>query len=178
MYIIMNGRNHELPKGSEIKCSGKSEHFLPHICHPSRLTQINCHSWWPINDLTGLVRRSLDSPSGHPPRPDASRPHPIIPQDLMDGEGNLKASDIGITWAGPDAFLHGARVVGPARRHHTNPPDLDRPRRHHTNRPRRHHTNRLRRHHTNRWGIIVEVTCLRHLLHAWRFPTRVNLCQP
>ena len=67
-----------------------------------------------INDLTGLVKRSLDSLSGHPPRPDASQPHPIIPQDLMDGEGNLRASDIGITWAGPDTFIHGVRVVGPA----------------------------------------------------------------
>ena len=63
-----------------------------------------------ISDLTGLVKRSLDSPSGHPPRPDASRPHPIIPQDLM----NLRATDIGITWAGPDTFLHGVKVVGPA----------------------------------------------------------------
>ena len=36
----MNGWNHELPKGSEIMCSGKSEHFLPHMWHPSRLTQI------------------------------------------------------------------------------------------------------------------------------------------
>ena len=64
-----------------------------------------------ISDLTGLVKRSLDSPSGHPPLPDASRPHPIIPQDLMDGDGN-----IGITWAGPDTFLHGVKVVGPTGR--------------------------------------------------------------
>ena len=67
-----------------------------------------------INDLNGLVKRSLDSPSGHPPRPDAFQPHPIISQDLIDGDGNLRASDIGITWAGPDTFLHGVRVVGPA----------------------------------------------------------------
>ena len=67
-----------------------------------------------IRDLTGLVKRSLDSLSGHPPRPNASRPHPIIPQDLMDGDGNLRATDIGITWAGPDTFLHGVKVVGPA----------------------------------------------------------------
>ena len=66
-----------------------------------------------INYLIGLVNRSLDSPAGHPPRPDASRPHPIISQDLIDGDGNLRASDIGITWAGPDTFLHGVRVVGP-----------------------------------------------------------------
>ena len=28
---IMNGGNHELPKGSAIRCSGKSEDFLPHM---------------------------------------------------------------------------------------------------------------------------------------------------
>ena len=65
-----------------------------------------------ISDLTGLVKRSLDPPSGRPPRSDASRPHPIILQDLMDGDGNLRATDIGITWAGSDAFLHGVKVVG------------------------------------------------------------------
>ena len=30
--------NHELHKGSEIGCSGKSKHFLPHMWHPSRCT--------------------------------------------------------------------------------------------------------------------------------------------
>ena len=67
-----------------------------------------------INDLTGLAKKSQDSPSGHPPRPDASQPHPIISQELIDGDGNLRASDIGITWAGPHTFLHGVKVVGPA----------------------------------------------------------------
>ena len=67
-----------------------------------------------ISDLTGLVKRSLDPPSGRPPRPGASRPHPIIPQDMMDDDGNLRATDIGITWAGSDAFLHGVKVIGPA----------------------------------------------------------------
>ena len=43
-----------------------------------------------------------------------SRPHPIIPQDLMDNDGNLRATDIGIIWAGSDTFLHGVKVVGPA----------------------------------------------------------------
>ena len=42
----MNGWNHELPKGSEIRCSGKSEHFLPHnMWQPSRFTENN---WKPI----------------------------------------------------------------------------------------------------------------------------------
>ena len=48
-------------------------------------------------DLTVLVKRSLDHPSGHLPRPVAFRPHPIIPQDLKDNDGNLRATDIGIT---------------------------------------------------------------------------------
>ena len=57
-----------------------------------------------ISDLTRLVKRSLDPSSGRPPRPHASRPHPIIPQDLMDSDENLRATDIGITWAGSDTF--------------------------------------------------------------------------
>ena len=32
----------------------------------------------------------------------------------MDNDGNLRATDIGITWAGCDTFLHGVKVVGPA----------------------------------------------------------------
>ena len=31
----------------------------------------------------------------------------------MDGEGNLRAADIGITWEGNETFLHGVKVVGP-----------------------------------------------------------------
>ena len=31
----------------------------------------------------------------------------------MDGEGNLRAADIGITWENNETFLHGIRVVGP-----------------------------------------------------------------
>ena len=32
---------------------------------------------------------------------------------MMDGEGNLRAADIGITWEGNEKLLHGVRVVGP-----------------------------------------------------------------
>ena len=42
------------------------------------------------------------------------RPHPVIRTDVLDGDGNLRAADIGITWAGNKTFLHGVRVVGPA----------------------------------------------------------------
>ena len=31
----------------------------------------------------------------------------------MDGDGNLRAADIGITWEDNETFLHGVRVVGP-----------------------------------------------------------------
>ena len=42
-----------------------------------------------------------------------TRPQPIIQADVMDGEGNMRAADIGITWEGNETFLHGVRVVGP-----------------------------------------------------------------
>ena len=60
-----------------------------------------------ICDLTGLVKRSLDPLSGRLPQPDAFQPHPIIHPDLIDNNGNLRATYIGITWAGSDTFLHG-----------------------------------------------------------------------
>ena len=66
-----------------------------------------------IGDLTGLVERGLDRPAVQRPRPDASSKHPIVQQDLIDNEGNLRAADIGITWEGSDTFLHVVRVVGP-----------------------------------------------------------------
>ena len=65
-----------------------------------------------IGDLTGLVQKSLNRPAVQRPRPDAATKHPIIQQDLIDNEGNLRAADIGITWEGSDTFLHGVRVIG------------------------------------------------------------------
>ena len=43
----MNGWNRELTNDSrsEIMCSGKSEHFMPHMLHPSWFTQNN---WIPV----------------------------------------------------------------------------------------------------------------------------------
>ena len=32
---------------------------------------------------------------------------------MLDGDGNLRAADIGITWEDNETFLHGVRVVGP-----------------------------------------------------------------
>ena len=66
-----------------------------------------------IGDLTGLVKKGLDRPVEHQPQQDAFAPHPIIRRDLIDSKGNLRATDIGITWEGSDTFLHGVKVVGP-----------------------------------------------------------------
>ena len=41
------------------------------------------------------------------------RPQPVLHADVMDEEGNLRATDIGITWENNETFLHGVRVVGP-----------------------------------------------------------------
>ena len=60
-----------------------------------------------FGDLTKLVRENMDRPTVHQPRQDIATPHPIIRPDLIDG------ADIGITWQGSDAFLHGVNVVGP-----------------------------------------------------------------
>ena len=43
----------------------------------------------------------------------ARRPQPVLSEDVVDGEGNLRAADIGITWEDNETFLHGVRVVGP-----------------------------------------------------------------
>ena len=50
------------------------------------------------------MKRSLDPPSGRLPQPDTFQPHPIICPDLIDNNGNLRATD---------TFLHGVKVVGP-----------------------------------------------------------------
>ena len=40
-------------------------------------------------------------------------PRAMVPPDLIDTDGNLRAADIGITWQGSETFLHGVKVVGP-----------------------------------------------------------------
>ena len=59
-----------------------------------------------LADLSAMVKEY-----GSPP--ETMRPHPVIRTDMLDGDGNLRAADIGITWAGNETFLHGVRVVGP-----------------------------------------------------------------
>ena len=62
--------------------------------------------------VIGLVKKGLDRPVLYHPQQDAFAPYPIIRQDLIDSEANLRATDIGITWEGSDAFFHGVKVVG------------------------------------------------------------------
>ena len=60
-------------------------------------------------DLTAMVKEYGSSPAAT--RPYGS-PTPKMQRDVLDGDGNLRAADIGITWADNETFLHGVRVVG------------------------------------------------------------------
>ena len=62
-----------------------------------------------LEDLTAMVKEYGGSPSATRPY---GPPTPGINADVLDGEGNLRAADIGITWANNETFLHGVRVVG------------------------------------------------------------------
>ena len=66
-----------------------------------------------FGDLSKLVKQSLEGRQSQQPREETGRPHPLIRPDLIDSRGNLRATDIGITWQGGDTFLHGVRVAGP-----------------------------------------------------------------
>ena len=73
-----------------------------------------CHSQGvAFGDLSQLVKQSLEGRQYQPPREETGRPYPLIRPELVDGRGNLRAEDIGITWQGGDTFLHGVRIAGP-----------------------------------------------------------------
>ena len=72
-----------------------------------------------ITNLTRLVKEAVDRPATHLPHQDTTGPHAMVPPDLIDADGNLRAADIGITWQGSETFLHGIKVVGP---HVARPP--------------------------------------------------------
>ena len=76
-----------------------------------------------ITNLTRLVKEAADRPAPRRPPPppprDTAAPHAMVPPDLIDADGNLRAADIGITWQGSETFLHGVKVVGP---HVAGPP--------------------------------------------------------
>ena len=58
-----------------------------------------------LANLTAMVR-DYGSPQ------ETTRPQPTMQADVMDGQGNLRAADIGISWKGNETFLHGVKVEG------------------------------------------------------------------
>ena len=64
-----------------------------------------------FGDLSKLVKQSLEGRQSQQPREETGRPHPLIRPDLIDSRGNLRATDIGITWQGSDTFLHSVHHV-------------------------------------------------------------------
>ena len=66
-------------------------------------------------DLTAMVREYGSSPAATRPHSSPTptgEPRPAMQTDVLDEDGNLRAADIGITWADNETFLHGVRVVG------------------------------------------------------------------
>ena len=59
-----------------------------------------------LTDLSEIVKE-YGSPPVH------MRPQPVLQANILDGEGNLRAVDIGITWENNETFLNSVRVVGP-----------------------------------------------------------------
>ena len=73
-----------------------------------------CHSQGvAFADLSQLVKQSReDQEETRAYTQEETRPHPRIRPELIDGGGNLRAEDIGITWQDGDTFLHGVRIAG------------------------------------------------------------------
>ena len=73
-----------------------------------------CHSQGvAFGDLSRLVKQSReDQEETRAYAQEETRPHPRIRPELIDGGGNLRAEDIGITWQDRDTFLHGVRIAG------------------------------------------------------------------
>ena len=73
-----------------------------------------CHSQGvAFGDLSRLVKQSReDQEETRAYAQEETRPHPHIRPELLDGGGNLRAQDIGITWQDSDTFLHGVRITG------------------------------------------------------------------
>ena len=66
-----------------------------------------CHSQGvAFGDLSRLVRQSREDRQCQQDQ-EETRPYPLIRPELIDGRGNLRAEDIGITWQDGDTFLHG-----------------------------------------------------------------------
>ena len=66
-------------------------------------------------ELTAIIQEYGSSPAATRPYGSPTPtggPRPAMQTDVMDEDGNLRAADIGITWADHETFLHGVRVVG------------------------------------------------------------------
>ena len=73
-----------------------------------------CHSQGvAFGNISQLVKQSLEGRQYQQPREETGRPYPLIRPELIDGGGNLRAEDIGITWQGGDTFLLAVRIAGP-----------------------------------------------------------------
>ena len=93
-----------------------------------------CHSQGvAFGDLSRLVKQSReDQEETRAYTQEETRPHPRIRPELIDGGGNLRAEDIGITWQDGDTLLHGVRIEDGGTTWKTTVDD--RRRRHHTRR--------------------------------------------
>ena len=66
-----------------------------------------------FGDLSRLVKQSReDQEETRAYTQEETTPQPRIRPELIDGGGNLRAEDIGITWQDGDTFLHGVRIAG------------------------------------------------------------------
>ena len=68
-----------------------------------------------LADLTAMVKEYGSSPAATRPYGSPTPtggPRLAMQADVLDEDGNLRAADIGITWADNETFLHGVRVVG------------------------------------------------------------------
>ena len=75
-----------------------------------------CHSQGvAFGDLSRLVKQSREEETRAYTQ-EETRPHPRTRPELIDGGGNLRAEDIGITWQDGDTFLHGVRIAEGRRR--------------------------------------------------------------
>ena len=75
-----------------------------------------------LADLTAMVKEYGSSPAATRPYGSPTPtggPRPAMQADVLDEDGNLRAAEIGITWADNETFLHGVRVVGAANRTRT-----------------------------------------------------------
>ena len=65
-----------------------------------------------LADITAMIKEYGSSPRPYGSPTPTGGPRPVMQAYVLDEDGNLRAADIGITWADNERFLHGVRVVG------------------------------------------------------------------